>query len=153
MWLQKDTTASLSLNSQYICFWHHGEVCVGAKFQFHGQALWKYPSLHVSSAIWRASGIHFYFYSSWKLLDWSPKCPSQMHQSLTHLMLEFPQMLKRSLFGCRSKGWITTTHVSDIEVSGRKRGAQSEKWDEYEKAGEILMTSSGDSESSPNVIT
>lgn len=46
-----------------------------------------------------------------------------------------------------------TTHVSHMEVSGRKRGAQSEKWDEHEKAGEILMTSSGDSESGFNVIT
>lgn len=76
-----------------------------------------------------------------------------MHQSLTHLMLEFPQMSKRSLFGFRSTGWIMTTHVSHVEVSGRKRGAQSEKWDEQEKAGEILMTSSGDSESGFKVIT
>lgn len=31
---------TLSLNPQYVCFWHHGEVCVGAGFQFHGWTLW-----------------------------------------------------------------------------------------------------------------
>lgn len=31
-------------NPQSVCFWHLGEVCIGAEFQFHGQAV-KYPRL------------------------------------------------------------------------------------------------------------
>lgn len=43
--------------------------------------------------------------------------------------------------------------VRHMQGSGRKRGVPSEKWAEYEKVGDSLVTSSDDPQSIPKVIS
>lgn len=56
-------------------------------------------------------------------------------------------------FGYRSRGWIIRTDVRHRNTVAGKEGCCQRSEDEYEKAGEILVTSSGDPESPPKIIS